>query len=1234
MRSTLRHCKNILTIALCFGFVELSLAGRIVGQRGFPKPPTALNTDRSKTVGFESVPAGKFESWSLGGGVWTAEENHAAIHSAHQRNGKNSLRILGGNRHQVEWAVAPDFLPKNQVPMQLDFWLERWTKREPFDFKVEVRTGDEWKTIYHDKSKAVVGSFKNHLSLPISGKIVDSNVVPMKIRFSATTPADSGVMIDDIRMIPEMPMGVVSVKCKRFEAPVLTRNQVNVLFDVQVETSGTLDPISLTKFDWQKLAVMGVTNDLENVIAGIDVFGNGLIGRLPSRNSDALKKDAALFGSAPANERTIRGSYKLLPGINHFFVSARLKESADIDGRLSFQPVSVTIAGKTYSLQTKEMHPPFRFGIALRKAGDDESSAYRIPGLATSEKGTLLAVYDIRRRGGRDLPGDVDVGMSRSIDGGKTWSPMTVIMDMGNDPKWSYDGIGDPAILVDQSTGTIWCAATWSHGNRSWNGSGPGLKPKDTGQLMLVKSDDDGLTWSKPINITSQVKKPEWCFLLQGPGKGITMQDGTIVFAAQFQDTPENKRLPRSTILYSKDHGETWSLGTGAFDDTTESQVVEIEPGVLMLNCRYNRDSTRVVMTTKDMGKTWQKHPTSQRSLIEPRACMGSLINVDAELGKSLAGNLLFSNPDSLRARERIMVKASTDNGKSWPKGNRLLIDEGVGAGYSCMTMIDEKTVGILYEGNSANLIFQRIKLSELFLELNSPDDSKKGEAKAEVNQLGLSMPKVFQDHMVMQADKPLQVFGTSRSCVEVLVTLGGERKSVRSNESGCWQAVFASRQPSFEPIGLQVEAENESISFEDILIGDVWLCAGQSNMEWPVSASLNKTTATKNAGQSGIRLFNLVGAARGSGGAYTARDFERLHPTKFMDGKWRLAAADSISSFSAVGWYFGRALEGALVTPANDSSTPIGLINVSMGGTPTESWVDQGSLALNSELKNVATGDWLDNRLLGEFCRTRGKQNLVPGIQAGEDVLSDDVGPNHSFKPGFMWAAAIRPLLPYSIRGVLWYQGESNAENLGRVRQHDQLFRVLVKDWRRRWNDELPFLVVQLPGMEREFWPHFRESQRKMAAEMDGVEFVVTIDTGQRSNVHPPHKKIIGERLAQLALGKVYGRLQNQYATTEIESTRRIGNAIELTFFPIGIELISKDGMPLRHFEVAGNDKKFFPAIAKIEHNRVSVSSQKVSRPKHVRYAFVPFPEPPVNFYSKNGYPVSPLVLELSDVQ
>ncbi|MCA9158963.1 MAG: exo-alpha-sialidase, partial [Planctomycetales bacterium] len=226
--------------------------------------------------------------------------------------------------------------------------------------------------------------------------------------------------------------------------------------------------------------------------------------------------------------------------------------------------------------------------------------------------------------------------------------------------------------------------------------------------------EDDGLTWSQPSNITPQIKRPQWSFVFQGPGKGITLGDGTLVFAAQYLDGDDRQRLPHSTILVSSDHGVSWHIGSSAWDDTTEAQVVEIEPGVLMLNCRYNRDPARVVMTTRDLGRTWQRHPTSERALIEPKACMASLIDVGREANKDYGGLLLFSNPDSRSQRHRMTIKASPDRGMAWPNEQQLLIDEGASAGYSCMAMIDSQTIGILYEGSQAQLTFQRIALSDI----------------------------------------------------------------------------------------------------------------------------------------------------------------------------------------------------------------------------------------------------------------------------------------------------------------------------------------------------------------------------------------------------------------------------------------------------------------------------------------------------------------------------------------
>ena len=526
----------------------------------------------------------------------------------------------------------------------------------------------------------------------------------------------------------ETPAFLKSADLQPHTFPLLLKTSASPLAHLRMEVGGDSGSVTLTSLTVDLGGAHASVNELHLYRFDDD--------RLPAatRHPNAFH-DATLLAMAPpsGNATELRAAASLPPGTHDLWIAGKLRNSLSLDDTLTtaVTRVVVNVGGESLSMKPEGPAPiPQRTGVALRKQGDDDAHTYRIPGLVTTRRGTLIAVYDIRHRNGSDLPGDVDVGMSRSTDGGKTWEPSRIIQDMSpegvggtDDPKWRWDGIGDPAILVDSVRGTIWVAATWSHGDRAWRGSGPGLTPTETGQLMLSRSDDDGVTWSSPINITEQVKKPEWSYILQGPGKGITMADGTLVFAAQFQDTPDNERLPRSTIMYSRDHGDTWSIGTGAFDDTTEAQVVEIEPGVLMLNARYNRQNERVVMLTRDLGKTWQSHPTSLEAFIEPRSCMASLIDPATELAALNSGTgvlpappgelLLFSNPNSTEQRERITIKASLDRGATWPEEHQLLLDEGLGAGYSCMTMIDSETVGILYEGSLAQLTFQRIKLSE-----------------------------------------------------------------------------------------------------------------------------------------------------------------------------------------------------------------------------------------------------------------------------------------------------------------------------------------------------------------------------------------------------------------------------------------------------------------------------------------------------------------------------------------
>lgn len=413
---------------------------------------------------------------------------------------------------------------------------------------------------------------------------------------------------------------------------------------------------------------------------------------------------------------TLKADQKLFKGINYFWVSIQVKPKASLQTKITATIQSVNIDGKKAIVDVvSEPNIVHRVGTGVRNAGDDDVYAYRIPGLATTNKGTLLGVYDVRYNNSADLQEHVDVGLSRSTNGGQTWEAMRLPLCFGEDgglPK-AQNGVGDPAILVDETNNDVWIVAAWTHGmgnKRAWFSSHPGMSKNETAQLILTKSTDDGKTWSQPINITPQVKDPSWYFLLQGPGRGITMQNGTLVFPIQFIDST---RIPNAGVMYSEDRGETWHLHNLARTNTTEAQVVEIEPGVLMLNMRDNRGGSRAVATTTDMGRTWTEHESSRSALQEP-VCMASIWNVPAKDNALNKDILLFSNPNSTKYRNMITIKASLDKGKTWLPEHQVLLDEGHGWGYSCLTMVDKETIGILYESSVSQMTFQTIKLVDL----------------------------------------------------------------------------------------------------------------------------------------------------------------------------------------------------------------------------------------------------------------------------------------------------------------------------------------------------------------------------------------------------------------------------------------------------------------------------------------------------------------------------------------
>lgn len=350
---------------------------------------------------------------------------------------------------------------------------------------------------------------------------------------------------------------------------------------------------------------------------------------------------------------------------------------------------------------------PRVFHTVLRKQGDEGVHTYRIPGLATSAKGTLLAVFDLRHEGSGDLPGDIDVGLMRSTDNGTTWGAMSKVMDYDKSEVGSAgNGVGDPAILVDAKTGAIFVAALWSKGNRAWAGSQAGMKPEETGQFVIAKSTDDGVTWSKPVSITPQVKDPTWRLCFNGPGNGIQLRDGTLVFPAQFR---HSGGTPHSCFVYSTDAGVNWRISPAALPEqppTSESAIAQCADGSLLLSMRNESKSGLRAWARWDWkGNVSQGQWSRPWFEVPEPTCMASLVSHPK-------GLLLFSNPADTKQRAKMTIRASTDNGLTWSAGR--LLDARPSA-YSCMTVLKDGSVGILYEcgdvSDSETLTFARFPL-------------------------------------------------------------------------------------------------------------------------------------------------------------------------------------------------------------------------------------------------------------------------------------------------------------------------------------------------------------------------------------------------------------------------------------------------------------------------------------------------------------------------------------------
>ena len=475
-----------------------------------------------------------------------------------------------------------------------------------------------------------------------------------------------------------------------------------------------------------------------------------------------------------------------------------------------------------------------------------------------------------------------------------------------------------------------------------------------------------------------------------------------------------------------------------------------------------------------------------------------------------------------------------------------------------------------------------------------------------------VSLPSLFSDHLVLQRDAVVPVWGRAAPQEEVVVAMLGQQKTIRANASGDWQ-VQLDPMPASRGARLTVSGTNR-ITLDDVCVGEVWLCSGQSNMGFRVSRATGAKELIRDA-NAAIRQFAVELAPAAA-------------PANSVRGRWEVAAPDTVAMFSAVGYCFALELGARL-------GVPIGIINASSGGTLIEAWT---SLAAQKDLPGLdATLAVWNKRMLAwdPAAAQRRFEKLEAAYPAAvakakaagtkaprppRRAVAPDVDPDH---PGTLFNGMIAPLAPYGIRGVLWYQGESNG-TIEQAYLYRRQLPLLVADWRRAWErPDLPFAWVQLPNIVRdgEGWPLVREAMLQ-GLRLPHTGMAVTIDLGESDNLHPPRKREVGQRLARWAFADVYG-LRDVVGAGPVPEQHRVENdRVVIGFRHAETGLVAKSG-PLAGFAIAGADRVWRTAKAEIKGESVEVFSPDVPLPVAVRYGWKD--NPVCTLYNGAGLPASP---------
>ncbi|HEX4416009.1 MAG TPA: sialate O-acetylesterase [Lacipirellulaceae bacterium] len=473
----------------------------------------------------------------------------------------------------------------------------------------------------------------------------------------------------------------------------------------------------------------------------------------------------------------------------------------------------------------------------------------------------------------------------------------------------------------------------------------------------------------------------------------------------------------------------------------------------------------------------------------------------------------------------------------------------------------------------------------------------------------------MFTDHAVLQRDMPVPVWGWADPGEEVKVSIAGQTEKATADDKGNWRVTLKPLSVG-EPLTLVVEGKNK-LEVKDLLVGEVWLCSGQSNMEFALTNAQDGDLEIAAANHPQIRLVRV-------------KELGSQEPLHDFEGEWNVCDPSSAAPFSAVGYFFGRELQEQL-------NVPIGLIDDSWGGSACEAWIRRDRMEGNPEyegllkkwddtVKNFDETKWkaeqAERQKKIEEARTTGKRGKLKRPQAVEPAQGQN-------RPANLYHARLEPVMPYAVRGVIWYQGETNA---GRAYQYRDMFPLMIKSWREDWKEgDFPFYWVQLadfmpekPEPSNSAWAELREAQTMTMDKLPHTGQAVIIDIGDAADIHPRRKEEVGKRLARWALAKDYGK-QIAYESPQYESMEKKGDKIVLKFKNVGEGLKAIDYKEVKGFAIAGEDKKFHWAEAKIvKPNEIEVSSKDVTEPVAVRYAWAD--NPVCNVYEvKSLLPLTP---------